>query len=77
MSQGNDIEDVYLKLDFLFNHHTNQYVYEFIKYEKCINMVYWPKCPECSECSYNKECLYMEWERINTILREKQKEYYK
>ena len=77
LSQGNDIEDVYLKLDFLFNHHTNQYVYEFIKYEKCINMVYWPKCPECSECSYNKECLYMEWERINTILREKQKEYYK
>ncbi len=76
MSQGYDIEDIYRKLDFLFNHHTNRYVYEFIKYEKCLNMVYWPKCPECSVCPYNKECLYSEWQRFDEMLRKKQKVYY-
>ena len=39
-------------------------------------MVYWPKCPDCRNCSYNIKCLHGQWEQLNQVLREKQKQYY-
>lgn len=75
--QGQQLGEIKKKGSMLFNQHTNQYVYEFIKYDKCLKIVYWPSCPNCATCSYEKECAYEEWQRINQVLREKQSKYYK
>ena len=70
------LDDIRIKGSVLFNRNTNQYVYEFIKKNKSLSIVYWPNCPNCESCSYRKECAYEEWKHLNIILREKQKNYY-
>ena len=77
LALGQQLDEIKKKGNLLFNQHTNQYVYEFIKYDKCLKIVYWPSCPDCANCSYKKECAYEEWQRINQVLREKQRMYYK
>lgn len=76
LSCDKNLEEIYTKYRFLFNNKTNQYVYESFKRNRCLDMVYWPKCPDCRNCSYNIKCLYGQWEQLNQVLREKQKQYY-
>ena len=76
LARGTELGIIKSKCDFIFQRSTNQYVYEFIKFGKCLEMVYWPVCPNCPQCPYEKDCIFQEWVRIDSILKEKQRQYY-
>jgi len=76
LANGCCLDEIREKYRHIFNDTTSQYVYEFIKYNKCLQIVYWPNCPECETCAYGKNCAYIEWKKIDKILRTKQKEFY-
>ena len=71
-----DINDAYEKLKLIYTENTNKYVYEIFVTDKLFEMVYWPSCPNCEECSYEGQCLYAVWDRIDKQLLEKQEEFY-
>lgn len=76
LAQGQTLEDIRKKYREIMNEKTSQYVFEFIKYDRCLEIVYWPSCPNCESCSYRKECAYHEWKQIDRTLREKQSAFY-
>lgn len=76
LSSGKNLEEIYTNYHFLFKNKTNQYVYESLRRNRCLGMVYWPKCPDCNNCSYKNKCLHGQWEQLNRVLREKQRQYY-
>ena len=71
-----DIRDAYGKLKLIYTENANRYVYEMFISGRLLEIMYWPNCPNCEECSYKEKCLYNEWSRINRILNKKQEEFY-
>lgn len=76
LEKGYSLCEIREKYERVLDERTNQYVYEIIRIDRCMEIIYWPSCPNCDICSYEKYCAYDDWKYIDNILREKQETYY-
>lgn len=71
-----ELDVIYNELSELFDDIYNRYVYINLKNNTILSIVYWPNCPECINCIYSPECKFNDWEKLNNLLVEKQRNYY-